>query len=141
MKKLVWISGVMLFLFVMAGVPSARADSYKPSFSCNGNCVRAASIHHDFASSWMAKWRDHHGHEGMGNGNGAVAFAGAGDHDGNDGAMGAPPAADPGPGMGSSDPSPTAPTPEPSTILLMMAGTGLFLLLRRRVARTSSDVA
>lgn len=141
MKKLLWISGVVLFLFVMAGAPSARADSYKPSLSCSGNCIHAASIQHDFASHWRANKGHHQGDEGMGNGNGSVVAVGAGDHDGDGGAMGGPPVADPGPGIGSSDPSPTAPTPEPSTIILMMAGTGLFLLLRKRVVTRITNVA
>ncbi|HKQ87387.1 MAG TPA: PEP-CTERM sorting domain-containing protein [Candidatus Acidoferrales bacterium] len=133
MKKLLWISGVALFLFVMAGVPSARADSYQPSLSCNGNCVHAANVHHDFASHWRANIGHHHGDQGVGNANGSVAAVGAGDHDGDDGAMGGPPATDPGPGMGSSDPPPTAPTPEPSTVVLTMLGVGLLFLTRKRL--------
>ena len=132
MKKLLWISGVVLFLFVMAGVPSARADSYQPSLSCNGNCVHAANVHHDFASHWRANNGHHNGDESVGSGNGSVAAVGAGDNDGDGDAIGGPPVADP-PGMGSSDPSPTAPTPEPSTAVLMVLGVGLLFLTGKRL--------
>lgn len=48
MNRVVWV-GLALFLLAMIGAPSARADSYKPAFTCNGNCSHSAAVHRDIS--------------------------------------------------------------------------------------------
>jgi hypothetical protein len=48
MNRVVWV-GLALFLLAMIGVPSARADSYKPAFTCNGNCSHSSVVRHDIS--------------------------------------------------------------------------------------------
>jgi len=142
MKRVVWV-GLALFLLTMIGVPSARADSYKPAFTCNGNCSHSEAAfremsfdeisgHGHDAAHRMSRWNRHAAFD-MGN-------TGDNDNQGNDndqgnnndqgsndqGAMGTPPPASPGSGMGpgsgsgscgcSSSSSPTgSPTSSPTS--------------------------
>ena len=82
MNRVVWV-GLALFLLAMIGVPSARADSYKPAFTCNGNCSHSAAVHHDISFDIPEPGQRHAAHRMAHKGHKA-AFAG-GDQGNNNG--------------------------------------------------------
>lgn len=145
MNRVAWV-GLALFLLAMIGVPSARADSYKPAITSEGGYFHSMAAFRDVSFDMtpeagrqsahrMARW-DHRAEAGSNTGDNNDQ----GGNNNDQGSMGTTSGTGSGSGTGScgcSTSSPptttaTAATPEPSAVILMLFGIGLLFLTRKR---------
>jgi hypothetical protein len=146
MRRIVWAS-LTLFLLTMIGMPSARADGYKPRPAAMSGgigwhdmgAVRGAD--QDSKDMLFSDLRRYEG----GRFDSAAFFAGLTGRDGRDGDQGSIFGSSgsripTGPAVSTTTAPAVVATPEPGTIALMMLGLGLLLATRKRLVPNVSRV-